>query len=121
MGRKSSRSVVSNATRRDRPALDRPLRLSVRTLEDRRDFHPERDFRPALSLSRLARRLVPVRSKVYKRSEALTSRMMFAVPKKVAKCVRRKERREVMFASKKSGKGARQRVRRRDYWSDVKC
>ena len=46
--------------------------------------------------------------------------MQFNAPKKVLVCVRRKQRREVLMAFNKGGKGARSR-RRRNEWSDVKC
>ena len=44
----------------------------------------------------------------------------FSQPKQVAVCIRRKARREVLFAKNRTGKGARSR-RTRNQWSDVKC
>lgn len=45
----------------------------------------------------------------------------FASPVHTVRCVRRKERREVIFALRKRGKGAAARRRRRNYWSNVSC
>lgn len=44
----------------------------------------------------------------------------FQDPRRVMICVRRKSRREVLFAIRKTGKGARSRKRRNE-WSNVKC
>lgn len=44
----------------------------------------------------------------------------FSAPRSVMICVRRKSRREVLFALRKTGKGARSRKRRNE-WSNVKC
>lgn len=45
----------------------------------------------------------------------------FVHPERIRECVRRKERREVMFALKKRRKGSGARRRRRTVWSDVRC
>lgn len=97
--------------------LDRARSL-VRSIEDRRFFHPERDYRPALSFGR--RSSVVISSSVAGRHVGVPARVRFDLPERVAKCVRRKERREVMFAKRKTRKGAGSR-RRRDWWSDVSC
>lgn len=88
-------------------------------LEDRRVFHPERDYRPARTFSRIdQRRLVP--------ASLVTDRIMrsgqlrFAVPDKVVVCVRRKQRREVLHALRRTGKGAGA-PRHRNYQSDISC
>jgi len=89
-----------------------PLSLSVRSLEDRRLFHPERFRRPAASVLRTDRSV----REVFRGKRAV---MMFSVPKRVSICVRRKERREVLFAKGKGGGGKRHP--RRNYWSSVSC
>lgn len=81
---------------------------------DRRYYHPLGAFAPPAASPVAARRLVdrsPWRS---------PSRLSFAVPHNVALCVRRGERREVLFAKKLTGRGARAR-KRRNLWSVVKC
>lgn len=44
----------------------------------------------------------------------------FSDPRRVMVCLRRKTRREVLFAKSKTGKGARSR-KRRNQWSNVRC
>lgn len=90
----------------------RPLQL----LEDRRLWHPERAFRPALSFGRKSRLVVaPTKSRI------MSHRIAFDVPKRVAICVRRKSRKEVLFAKNKAGRGGARRSPRRNYWSSVNC
>lgn len=95
------------------------LRSMVRELEDRRRFDPRRAHKPASSFSSMDRRLVvpAVPGKPY----ALSHRVAFSVPKKVAVCVRRAERKEVLHALGKTGTGARSPRRKRNNWSSVKC
>ncbi|AJK28318.1 hypothetical protein [Eel River basin pequenovirus] len=45
----------------------------------------------------------------------------FADPQRTFICVRRKRRKEVMFALRKTGKGSAARKRRRNFWSRVSC
>lgn len=45
----------------------------------------------------------------------------FHNPKQVLVCVRRKQRREVLFAKMKTGKGARARRHKRNKWSEIQC
>lgn len=93
------------------------LRAMVTALEDRRFFNPlgpyrtpatfgpQRRFRPAVTYSSSPGN-IPIG-------------IGFARPDTVAICVRRKVRREVLFAKNKSG--GRHRRPRRNYWSSVKC
>lgn len=55
------------------------------------------------------------------RPEIPPAGIAFSHPEHVVRCVRRKTRREVIFALKKRGKGAGARRRRRNYWSNVRC
>lgn len=101
----------------------RPVRLlPLRPIEDRRTYHPLRAFRPAQSLGRRdAARVVLERPRQRPgRSFFPIDVFKFAVPRKVAICVRRKERRETLFAKKltRSGAGA---PKRRNYWSAISC
>lgn len=112
----------SIATRRVlRPLLSLPE--LVLSLDDRRTYYPDVSLRPLGSLSRLARRVAVsggpsgVTRNVLRGADVFG----FTIPKKVALCVRRKQRRSVLFAMERTGKGSRSRVRRRNEWSDVKC
>ena len=91
----------------------------LQDIEDRRTFHPDGYFRQALDLSATP---APARMRD---TRSRTAR--YQVPAldhnrhPVLVCVRRKQRREVIFAMKKNGKGARARRRRRNYYSNVRC
>lgn len=90
------------------------MRPVLREVEDRREFHPARRLRPARMVSGLP---APHKQKS-KSFQAMQP--SFAVPKGVAICVRRKERREVLFARRKTRKGSGG-GRRFNEWSKVKC
>lgn len=98
--------------------LTEPVTLS---LEDRRIYNPMRELAPPRAYPRDAARITvkssPARSQRY---DTLSARVGFAVPERVAMCVRRKQRREVIHALRKNGSGGSRR-RRRTIWSDVDC
>lgn len=103
-----------------------PLSISysppLTVYEDRREFHPERDLRPARSFSKRSYSDVvsePVRSKP--RALLSPDTFKFAVPKKVLVCVRRQQRREVLHALKLTRRRGGAGARRRNYWSAVSC
>lgn len=118
------RGTIATSNRRlSAPSLLDSLRLmaslsTLREIEDRRQFHPERQFRAARSLSKPLHRLVV--------SSTPKGRMPVGVrfedPHKVLVCVRRNQRKEVLHALRKTGKGkAAKRPRRRSYYTDVRC
>lgn len=81
---------------------------------DRRRWNPTRTVSPPAAIFRDASRItVPEKGPMHI--------MQFADPKKVVLCKRRAERKEVMFALRKTGKGSRAKQRRRNQWSDIKC
>lgn len=84
-------------------------------LLDRRTYHPAGSFLRPVSAKRAHSRLV------IPPSADLSHRIGFAVPNKVAVCVRRQQRKEVIHALGLTGRGAGARVRRRGPWSDVEC
>lgn len=108
------------------PLLDDPLEL--RQLEDRREWTPEPFTRPARALDGpLSARLVPARPNPSRRRIGALQPLYsppvgvaFARPHGVAVCVRRHQRREVLFAARRTGKGARS-PRHRSVWSSVSC
>lgn len=90
-----------------------PVTFSLPEIEDRREFHPLKGVRPARVLSRTSQRML--------RPHATQPGVLrFSVPEKVAICIRRKRRREVLFAKRQTGRGAYSR-KYRNYWSDVSC
>lgn len=90
--------------------------LSLLDLEDRRQWHPEGPKRPARALSRSASRLMPTKSY----TAAIGRGVRFAVPGKVAICVRRERRREVLFARRQTRRGSGA-PKRRNWFSAVSC
>lgn len=104
--------------------LSSPVRLpsvlrsvALDPLGDLRRYDPRRDLRPAFATVRKAARI----SERPSRSSLLMApgRFGFADPRKVMICVRRKERRQVLFA--KGVGGSRVRRGRRNAWSYVFC
>lgn len=123
MARKRSKS-----RQRDNNSIANSLLTSVRTvlreIEDRRLYDPLQDARPARGLSHYASEIgiKPYKRNVVRPKAALTPDVFrFNKPVSVAICVRRKQRREVLFALKRTGKGSRRRRRRRNYYSEVSC
>lgn len=124
--RRSSSSVIAG-----RPVSTPDLSLTrvrslstvLREVEDRRTFHPMGRLRPPLSvLERSAARVIAPRGRGAVTSQsAPPSSLGFAVPVKVAICVRRKQRREVIFAIGAGGSRRVSKQRRRTEWSDVHC
>lgn len=108
-------SSIESTTFRDLERLVETERTFLQELDDGREWHPEGKFRPAASIERSDRGIRDV-SVPYSRTT-----LGFAYPPGVAVCVRRKTRREVLFAHRKArGKGgsARKRFNRN---STVKC
>lgn len=119
-GRDVSTSIASGTLPRPIRPL-RPLTIttpltasSLMELEDRRRFRPDRSIRAPASLQRKDTRLV------ISQTAAGMQRVAFADPGKVAMCVRRKIRKEVLHATRVAGKSGI-KARRRNFWSDVKC
>lgn len=78
-------------------------------IEDRRRFDPEQVFAHPLNTSGLP-------AHITERSQYYPS---FKYPSATFVCVRRKERREVLFATRRAkGRGG---SRRHNYWSKVRC
>jgi len=104
----------------------RPVKVDLRLFEDRRRWHPAGLLRPAAVLGSISSRRLVERPRqswgpAKYRDPFPSLRLGFAIPEKVVVCVRRKQRREVIFATGSAGKGARQKQRRRNYMSEVSC
>lgn len=100
------------------PSPTKILKNTLRDIEDRRTWHPQADKRPARSITRSQHKLVIPKSSG---SRPLPKRVQFDAPKQVLICIRRKRRKEVLFAKKKTGKGSRARRHRHNYFSEVIC
>lgn len=104
-----------------------PLPKSVlRDIEDRRTWHPSGSMRPARSFSQSQHRLTTPnvnrrKSMQHKlHTPYVTQAISFDVPEKVAICVRRKMREEVLHALKKTGKRGQKRPRF-TWYSKIAC
>lgn len=102
----------------------RPAILDVTTLlqTDRREFHPLHDWRPPGGFVRSSALVAP-RSTKGKKPYVYnpTAVVGFADPGRVDVCIRRQQRRAVLHALKRTGKGAGARKRRRNWFSSVRC
>lgn len=137
MARKASRRAhkraVTHRSQRDVSVIsrrERLLRLSEkrrkeirrdRRIEDRRLFRPDRSLL-LTSGGRIATREVHrPRVTVRARKNVLPHRIQFVDPRRTIVCRRRKRRREVLFAMKRTGKGARRRLRLFTAESQIVC
>lgn len=102
-----------------RPALS-PLRLDILALEDRRQWHPERQNRPFAAAPIQARRPVAKQRPAFSQPSQTKAIIAFADPSRVAVCVRRGVRREVLHALKVAG-GTGQRRPRFNASSKISC
>lgn len=98
---------------------------NLKNIEDRRTFHPDGLQRPARSFNRSLHRLtIPKFKKVFNRNTRTykmpSAHIMFENPKKVLTCVRRKIRKEVLFAKRKTGRSGQKRPRWTEY-SKIRC
>jgi len=106
------------------PKLSRLPSVTLSMYEDRRQFTPEPYTRVAFALPRKAAQLV-VKQPIQKPTKpmypgVLPTGVSFRVPDRVAICVRRGRRKEVLFALNKTGKGARS-PKKRNSFSKVSC
>lgn len=107
------------------PTLDGPRHLS-RDVEDRRRYHPLADYAPPLTF-----RGVPAKVQVKQKfsrphkmagfsTPSVPKRVAFTAPKKVLVCVRREQRKEVLFALRRTKKGSGSKKFRTPF-SEVSC
>lgn len=113
-------------------------REALRQIEDRRTFHPAGRLRPARDLNtrrgrvgslsllgsqmRFQDPMVNPGSRAFKLFQSLSKPHHDAeYSRKLALCIRRKMRAEVLFAAGKAGRGGIRRSRRRNEFSDVHC
>lgn len=87
-------------------------------IEDRRMWTP-REETPRGFFRRSTKQVVqPYKARRLRND--VPAQVRFAVPREVAVCVRRKQRRSVLFALRKTGKGSRSR-RKRNAFSEFRC
>lgn len=133
--RNRSRRVASANAKRSLPRTQFPSRSNqidledyLRSIEDRRTYHPEGEFRPARDTSARRHRLTlptPAPTQLMAAPAPFgfggpPPGVAFQTPQKVLVCVRRKIRKEVLHALGHSGKSGQKRPRRSAY-SDIHC
>lgn len=109
-------------TLRSPSRIARPSRhLNLRMIDDLRSFDFEPASRPARLFSGGIASVGPVpTSKTSQARGRVPYQIAFSAPGETLVCVRRKRRKEVLFAKKKTGKGG-QRKARWSKWSVYKC
>lgn len=116
-GNRSSSRTISRRQRvvpiNTRPPLLLPVMEDV-PHADRRRWNPTR------SVSRPAALTVPA-TRIVSPKNAPAWALQFQDPSKVVLCAKRQRRKEVMFAKRLTGKGAKSKVRKRNAWSRIKC
>lgn len=125
MGRRSRRrrsEAGSNANLLGSLAdlLSRPLSVDLRPVEDRRTWHPLGEDRPTRTTSGHPTRPNMVAGATSPGRGRLPAQIKFADPGRTVVCVRRHQRKEVLFALKKTGKGSRS-PKRRNPNSEISC
>lgn len=98
------------------------VRQALSDTRDDRSYHPQGRRKPPVTLN-LNRARLKVGRKSLTRSltDALPYGLSFANPGKVVTCVKRRVRKEVLHALKKTGGGRRRKPPRRNFWSEVSC
>lgn len=93
----------------------------LQAIEDRRTWHPSPYTRPLASFTVGKRSTIKHASKTSLGGPASFSRaaLTFAQPKKLALCIRRAQRKQVIHA--KGIAGGRVRRPRRNQWSEISC
>lgn len=110
-----TRALLSPPSPAARPTVDR-------LIDDRREYHPLGFFKPATKIS-TGGPVGPLR--VSRPTKARPGRLPvnvgFTAPGDTAICVRRKQRKEVLHALKRTGKGGARRRPKFNWFSRVSC
>lgn len=97
----------------------RPIRSTAFLEPDLRRWHPD-PVAAVFSFNRPHARLTEQPNVNVRKPAARGTKLRFAVPEKVSICVRRKSRREVLFALRRTGKGSKSK-RHRTVFSSYEC
>lgn len=115
-------NAVASVQRYSPRAVFRPAALPLSVLQspilDRRTYHPLRKLRPMTMVRHLSRQ-VAKQNPTFNQLSQTKAILSFANPKKVALCVRRKIRKQVILALGKGGGG--HRPPRRNETSNFSC
>lgn len=114
----TSRSLTHSRLLRPTVVIRAPVRRHV---EDRRVYHPLHTYRPAMRVDARPAQIDLGSRRPFRVTDPLTEHRRFVDPRKVVTCVRRKERREVLFATGKGGRKGKRGKTRRDWRSMIWC
>lgn len=127
-GRRPLSSTAATAHGRARyrksPPIARSPLLRPDLIEDRRTFDPfplSRPIRKIRGTAKLVHRASPVTAARRAVRSRVPTHIAFADPRRVAVCIRRKIRKQVLFAIRGTGKGARSKRRRQTSTSQIGC
>lgn len=111
-----------------RPRLLTPPRITAGVIltavvpDDRRMYDPTRNTRRISSYGLNRHAVVPANvDRFGKAIRDLPYKLRFELPGRLAICVRRRTRREVLHALRHAGKTGMQRRKRINFWSNVSC
>lgn len=124
--RQRDTTFIANRVRLPVVNLLRPLRYSLprvaTVVEDRRRYHPHGRFARPRVFTGVESTTIAPRTRRDGRRERLMSQLAFDTPKRVLACQRRSERREVLHALGKTGRGSTSRRRKRlTEFSKLRC
>jgi len=94
---------------------------TTNTYPDARTYRPDRYSAPPIAKNVNATRLVARDTFGDAIRRQTKARIAFKVPKHVALCVRRKQRKQVLHAKKKTGAGVSRKKPTRNMWSQISC
>lgn len=115
-------AVLSQPLTPSRLLRDLARPSDFRDVEDRRTYHPLDFFRPARDFGGHPVEQVNVNRPVQKKfSRVLPFGLKFAAPERTVICAKRKSRKEVLHALKKTGKGKGRRKPRFNWYSKIGC
>lgn len=128
-------SAPSVSARRS-PLVASPSQTILQQIEDRRTFHPLGESRPA-RFSTGGPSRISVKDRAYNGrykyadphrisanihlNSGTKAPLSFAAPDGTIVCIRRRTRKEVLFATRRAGRGGKQRKHRRNAYSGVRC
>lgn len=105
-----------------KPNIGLQILRDLQAIQDRRTWRPEpKHARPVVTITvGQAARLTLRQPSKYNAPSQTKARIAFQEPDRLPVCIRRKERREVIFAAGKAGKKG-QRPPRKNQWSEIQC
>lgn len=118
---RSGGTTQTPLTRSTRVPLGTLPTVRLTQIQDLRAFDPEPELSPARDiLGRIASVTGTTPKKQTRGRSRVPFQLAFKAPKQTLVCIRRKTRKQVLFAKRKTGKGGQRRARW-SKWSSVKC